>query len=155
MSQCLRSGKLGSSGTCPRRFGIRSPDSSLFPRMSLRPFTEKFRETSLGCSVGGEPRVQVRRLSACPSSISLIYFFQPTFCHLLTSQLVILCTVKRRPKLKSRYRQSVEAAIEHVRTIEDFDDLVNPRTLAFHCLGPEPSAFILRNIEIEEKKSKC
>ena len=45
-------------------------------------------------------------------------------------------------------------AIEYVRTIEDFDNLVNPRTLAFHCLGPKPSAYVLRTIEIEEKKSK-
>ena len=39
--------------------------------------------------------------------------------------------------------------------IEDFDDLVDLRTLAFYCLGLEPSAFVLQNIEIEEKKSKC
>ena len=44
-------------------------------------------------------------------------------------------------------------AIEYARTIDDFNDLVNPRTLAFHCLGLEPFAFVLRNIEIEEKKS--
>ena len=41
-----------------------------------------------------------------------------------------------------------------LRTIEDFDDLVDPQTLALHCLSPEPSAYILRTIEIEEKKSK-
>ena len=44
-------------------------------------------------------------------------------------------------------------AIEYARTIDDFNDLVDPRTLAFHCLGLEPFAFGLRNIEIEEKKS--
>ena len=49
----------------------------------------------------------------------------------------------------------MEKAIEYVRTIEDFDDLVDLRTLVFYCLGPEPSAFILRNLDIEEKKSKC
>ena len=48
----------------------------------------------------------------------------------------------------------MEKAIEYVRTIEDFDDLVDLRTLAFYCLGPDPFAFILRNIETEEKKSK-
>ena len=69
--------------------------------------------------------------------------------------LVILCIVKRRPKLKTRYKQRVEGAIAYARMIEDFDDLVDPRTLAFHCLAPEPSAFVLQNIEIEEKKSKC
>ena len=66
--------------------------------------------------------------------------------------LVILCIVKRQPKLKTRYKQRVEGAITYVRMIEDFDDLVDPRTLAFHCLAPEPSAFVLQNIEIEEKR---
>ncbi|XP_075672036.1 uncharacterized protein LOC142641480 isoform X2 [Castanea sativa] len=60
--------------------------------------------------------------------------------------------VKRRPKLKSRYKERVEKAIEYARTIEDWDDLVDPRTLAFDCLGPEPSAFVLRNLRIEGKK---
>ena len=38
--------------------------------------------------------------------------------------------------------------------IDDFDDLVDPCTLALHCLGLEPTVDILRTIEIEEKKSK-
>ena len=65
------------------------------------------------------------------------------------------CVVKRRPKLKSMYKGRVKKVIEYMRLIEDFDDLVDPRTLAFYCLGPKLSTFILRNIEIEEKKSKC
>ena len=66
---------------------------------------------------------------------------------------IVLCTVKRWPKLKSRYKERVGKAIKYARTIEDFNDLVDPRTLAFYCLGLEPFAFVLRNIEIEEKKS--
>ena len=65
------------------------------------------------------------------------------------------CAVKRLPKLKSRYKEWVEKAIKYVKTIEDFDNLVDPQTLAFYCLGPEPSAFVLCNLDIEEKKSKC
>ena len=65
------------------------------------------------------------------------------------------CVVKRRLKLKSRYKERVEKAIEYVKTIEDFDDLVDPRTLAFYCLSPEPSTFALHNLDIEEKKRKC
>nr|POF00589.1 hypothetical protein CFP56_27663 [Quercus suber] len=60
--------------------------------------------------------------------------------------------VKRRPKLKSRYKERVEKAIEYAQTIESWDDLVDPRALAFYCLGPEPSSFVLRNLEIEGKK---
>ena len=57
--------------------------------------------------------------------------------------------VKRRPKLKSRYKGCVEKAIEN------WDDLVDPQTLAFYCLGLELSTYVLWNIDIEEKKSKC
>ncbi|KAK9991205.1 hypothetical protein SO802_026190 [Lithocarpus litseifolius] len=56
------------------------------------------------------------------------------------------------PKLKSRYKSHVEAAIECMKTINDFDDLVDLRTLAHHCLGLKPSAYVLRAIKIEEKK---
>ena len=64
-------------------------------------------------------------------------------------------TVKRLPKLKSRYKGCVEKAIEYPKMVEDWDDLVDPRTLAFYCLGPELSTYDLRNIDIKEKKSKC
>lgn len=60
--------------------------------------------------------------------------------------------VKRRPKLKSRYRERVQNAIEYSQTIESWDDLVDPKTLAFYCLEPEPFAFVLKNLEIEGKK---
>ena len=39
--------------------------------------------------------------------------------------------------------------------IDDFNDLVDPQTLAFHYLSLEPFAFVLCTIEIKEKKSKC
>ena len=65
------------------------------------------------------------------------------------------CAIKRRLKFKSRYKEHVEKAIEYAKMIKDFDDLVDPWTLSFYCLGLEPSTFVLRNIEIEEKKSKC
>ena len=62
--------------------------------------------------------------------------------------------VKRRPKLKSRHKEHVEKEIEYIKTIKDWGDLGDPRPLAFYCLDLDPSAFVLRNIEIEEKKSK-
>ena len=63
--------------------------------------------------------------------------------------------VKRRPKLKSKYLGRVEKAIEYAKMVGSWDDLVDPRTLAFYCLGPNPSSYVLRLIEIEGKKSKC
>ena len=46
----------------------------------------------------------------------------------------------------------MEKAIEYAKTIESWDDLVDPRTLAFYCLGPDPSSYMLRLIDIEGKK---
>ena len=64
------------------------------------------------------------------------------------------CAVKKRPKLKSKYQGRVEKAIKYAKAIESWEDLVDPRTLAFYCLGPVPSTYVLRLIEIEGKKSK-
>ena len=62
--------------------------------------------------------------------------------------------VKRQPKLKSKYEGRVEKAIEYAKTVESWDDLVDPRTLAFYCVGLDPSSYVLRLIDIEGKKSK-
>ncbi|XP_075664983.1 uncharacterized protein LOC142634568 [Castanea sativa] len=62
--------------------------------------------------------------------------------------------VKRRPKLKSRYKERVEKAIEYAKTIEDWDDRVDPRTLSFYCFSLEPPASVLHNLDIEGKKRK-
>ena len=67
---------------------------------------------------------------------------------------LFFCSVKRRPKLKSKYTERVEKAIEYAPTIENWDDLIDSRTLAFYSLGPDPSAYVLRLLSIEEKKSK-
>ena len=39
---------------------------------------------------------------------------------------LFFCAVKRRPKLKSRYIERVEKAIEYASAIENWDDLVDP-----------------------------
>ena len=52
------------------------------------------------------------------------------------------------------HKERVETAIGYAQTIESWDDLVDPRTLAFYNLGPNPSPYVLRNIGIEGKKSK-
>ena len=62
--------------------------------------------------------------------------------------------MKDRPKLESKFKEHVQEAIKYASTIEDFDKLVNPRTLARHYLGPEPSYYILCALKLEEKKSK-
>ena len=76
-----------------------------------------------------------------------------SFIFFIVANFPICCVyvVKKCPKLKSRYRSRIEAAIEYAKTIDDFDDLVDPRTLAHHCLIPKPSAYVLCAIKFEEK----
>ena len=62
--------------------------------------------------------------------------------------------MKRRPKLKSKHKARVKKAIEYILTIESWDNLVDPWTLAFYNLGPDLSPYVLRSIDFEGKKSK-
>lgn len=62
--------------------------------------------------------------------------------------ITLFFLAKDRPELESKFVDLVHATIEYASTI---DDLVDPRTLAHHCLGPEPSQYILRAIRREEK----
>ena len=58
-----------------------------------------------------------------------------------------------RLKLKSRYKGRVEAAFDYTKTINDFNELVDARTLYCHFLGLEPSPYILRSL-LREEQSK-
>ena len=62
--------------------------------------------------------------------------------------------LKERLELESRFDERVQAAVEYARTIKDFNELIDPRTLAHHCLGPEPSLYVLSALDREEKKRK-
>ena len=77
------------------------------------------------------------------------------FKWLFITLFFLLCAVKRRLKLKSKYQGHVQKVIEYTKTVESWDDLVGPRTFAFYCLGLDPSPYVLRIITIEGKKSKC
>ena len=59
--------------------------------------------------------------------------------------------VKERLELESQFMEHVQVAIKYASTIDDFDELVDPQTLAHHCLGPKPSNFVLHSIHCEEK----
>ena len=67
-----------------------------------------------------------------PSLFSFILAIIPNPC-------VLPFVVKERLKLESGFDERVQVAVEYARTIEDFNELIDPRTLARHCLGPEPS----------------
>ena len=95
----------------------------------------------------GNPKLRCINVSPCLLIFILLMWPSLTL-------VVISLAVKRRPKLKSKYQDRVEKVIEYARMIESWEDLVDPRTLAFYCLGLDPSPYVLRNIDIKGKKSK-
>ena len=60
--------------------------------------------------------------------------------------------VKEHPDLESQFKERVQEAIKYARTIDNFDELVDPHTLARHCLGPKPSLYVLQTINREQRK---
>ena len=92
---------------------------------------------------------EIRCVNVSPCLLIFILLIWPSL-----TLFVVSLAVKRRPKLKSKYQDRVEKAIEYAKTIESWEDLGDPRMLSFYCLGPDPSPYVLRNINIEEKKSK-
>ena len=62
--------------------------------------------------------------------------------------------MKERPDLESKFDERVQAAVKYAKTIEDFNELIDPRTLARHCPGPKPSLYVLSALDREEKKRK-
>ena len=136
------------SGVYHRPSGIGTQDFSLCPGMILRLPPVGIGVISRGCFVGGEPRPKVRQY------FFLLFLISLCLLSLLLTPCFLFCAVKRRLKLKSRYKERVEKAIQYAESIENWDNLVDPQTLAFYHLGPDPSFYVLRTLAIEVKKSK-
>ena len=111
-----------------------------------RLFLMIFGGMSLGCCYGGRPLCLVRLpLMRC------FFFSNSLFILVITSDpfLVLYFAIKERPELESKFEERVQVAIKYARTIDDFDELTDPCTLARHCLGPEPSLYILSTFDWE------
>ena len=108
-----------------------------------------FGGTSLGCCAGERPLCLVRLLL-----MRCFFFSNFLFILVITSDLFLLLyfAVKKRPELESKSEEWVQETIKYARMIDDFDKLIDPRTLARHCLGPKPSLYILSILDREEKK---
>ena len=96
----------------------------------------------------GNPELRCVNISHC-----LLIFVLSIWSSL--TLFAILFAVKRQLKLKNKYQGHVEKAIEYAKRVESWDNLVDPQTLAFYCLGLDPSPYVLRNLDIEGKKSNC
>ena len=117
---------------------------------------------SLGCCVSGRPiclvRLLLMRCLYIYIYIYIIFFiiFNLLFILVITLDpfLLLYFVAKERLELESKFNERVQATVEYVRTIDDFDELIDPRTLARHCLGLEPSLYVLSILDWEEKKRK-
>ena len=89
--------------------------------------------------------------SSRDAPLSFSFFFNPGH---YSDPCVLPFTVKERPELESEFDERVQVAVQYARTIENFNELIDPRTLARHCLGPEPSFYVLSAFDWEEKKRK-
>ena len=89
----------------------------------------------------------------CSSRDAFFFFFYKfLFILVITSDLFLLLyfAVKKRPELESKSEEWVQETIKYTRMIDDFDKLIDPRTLARHCLGPKPSLYILSILDREK-----
>ena len=139
-----------------RPFVTGNPDISLCRATVGRLFLMTFGGTSLGCYACRRLLCLVRLLLMRCLFFFLFYFFKLLFILVVTSNpFLLLCFVaKEHSELESKFDEQVQAAVEYARTIEDFDKLIDPHTLARHCLGPEPSLYVLSILDQEEKKRK-
>ena len=129
---------------------IGSLDIFLYRATVGRLFLMTFGGMSIGCYAGGRPLCLVRLLLIrCPP------FFFPLILAIIPDLFLLLhLVVKERLELESRFDEGVQAAVKYARTTEDFNELIDPRTLARHCLGLEPSLYVLSILDREEKKCK-
>ena len=150
MSSYLGIESLVSSLIFRRPFIIGSLDIFLYWATVGRLFLMTFGGTSLGCCAGGRPLCLVHLLlMRCPP-----FFFLLILAIIPNLFLLLHFVVKQHLELESRFDERVQAAAEYARTIEDFNELIDPRTLARHCLGLEPSLYVLSILDREEKKCK-
>ena len=69
--------------------------------------------------------------------LCIVLFFVRLLAWTIHPNLFFLA--KDCPELESKFVERVHVAIEYASTIDNFDNLMDPKTLACHCLGPEPS----------------
>ena len=84
------------------------------------------------------PQPSVLPSARCSSSSSFLFDLV-----VLLTLCIFRSVVKECPELESRFERKVQEAIKYAILIEDFDKLVDPRTLARRCFRLEPSLYVL------------
>ena len=118
-----------------------SHDISSFLDLDRKPYLTTCGVRSRGCYRNGKSLLLV--------SLFLIdcfefYFFSNLF-------FVSSFAVANYPLLEEHYQGRIEAALEFALTIDNFVELVDPRRLYECCLGPKPSAYVLKEIALQSR----
>ena len=111
-----------------------------------------FGGTSLGVAAPVRDPVAWCVCSSRDAPLSFSFFFFNSGHYF--GPCVLPFAVKERPDLESKFDEWVQVAVKYAGMIEDFNELIDPRTLAHHCLGPEPSLYVFSALDREEKKRK-
>ena len=151
LSFCLGIGSLESSVASLLPFVTGSHDISSF--LDGKPCLTTCGMSSHGC-YGNEKSLLLVHLSFplhqtdCFKFIAFLislFFFLSFFFSFFFFFFFVLAAADR-PLLEERYQGRIKAGLEFAVTVDDFDDLVDPRCLYECYLGPEPSGYVLKKI---------
>ena len=89
--------------------------------------------------------------SAATCVLSSFFLVLSSMIYLCKHCFILCFVVSKHPELESQPRDRIQAALDFAHEIEDFDNLVDPRRLYAHSLGPQPTEYVLEKIHHEEK----
>lgn len=147
MSFCSRVENIGLSLDSFLLFVIGNHNISLFLDLDGKPFLTTFGVKSRGYYGNGK-------------SYLLVHSFNPLltddfyFIHVIIFFFLVCFVVFEGLDLESLYQGRVQVTLKFACEIDDFDDLVDPCRLYYHCLRPEPTEYVLKKI-LREEKSMC
>ena len=74
--------------------------------------------------------------------------FHPLFllCGSCNKLAICFLPIKTHPPLKSRYKDRLKRVSENMGEGKDFDNLVSPKSLSLHFLGPESTGGVSKRV---------
>ena len=86
------------------------------------------------------------------SSVSFSCFL-PFFllCGSCNELAICFLPIKTHPPLKSRYKDHLKRVLENMCEVKDFDNLVSPKSLSLHFLGPESTGGVSKRVESNKR----
>lgn len=79
--------------------------------------------------------------------------FLPLFllCGSCNKLAICFLPIKTHPPLKSRYKDRLKRVLENMGEVKDFDNLVSPKSLSLHFLGPESTGGVSKRVKSNKR----